>query len=178
MKKNNNKEKGLNEKISVAELRMYEGFYDGKDRCLPLTKMIVARDNDLCLDIKTGEKCDVYEMINNKLEPKTSYSDELQLGDLFIMIEKDLAYNTNIFDYMIESDDFYFDRLPYLQERFDLYSKSSTSYVLPELIRYKKKIAKDRDERRKMRSLLEERKILKNYNNKVKVIKINTKKKY
>lgn len=167
----------LDEKLSVAELRLYEGFYDGKDRFVPLTKLIVVRNDDVCLDVKTGEECEVYQMIDDVLEPFYTKNNGLELGDLFLSIEKDIPYATNIFDYMIESSDFYYDRLPYLQERFDLYSNNKSSFLLKILAEYKEKILNDREKRRQMKLLLEECEILKKHKNSTgKVLKINTNK--
>ncbi len=170
----------LNEKLSVAELRIYEGFYDGKDRFLPLTKMIVVRDDNDCRNIISGREYNVYQMLDGKFYPftnNTSY--EMKLGDVFCSIEKDLSLKENVFNYMTESDDFYYYRLPYLQERFDLYSKCQSSYVSPRLRYYQRKISSDLLKREKVDLLLDEHvKLLKEYdnNNKSKVLKMNAKK--
>ena len=89
----------LNEKLSVAELRIYEGFYDGKDRFLPLTKMIVVRDDNDCRNIISGREYNVYQMLDGKFYPftnNTSY--EMKLGDVFCSIEKDLSLKENVFN--------------------------------------------------------------------------------
>lgn len=171
----------LNEKLSVAELRIYEGFYDGKDRFLPLTKTIVVRDDNDCRDIISGKEYNVYQMLDGKFYPFTNNTGEdVELGDVFCSIERDLSLKENIFNYMTESDDFYYYRLPYLQERFDLYSRCQSSYVSPRLKYYQRKISNDKLKREKVDLLLDEHvKLLKEYdnNNKSKVLKMNTKKK-
>ena len=82
-----------NEKLSVAELRIYEGFYEGKDIYVPLTKVIVARDDDNCIDCISASKYNVYQMEDCKFYPFCNASDELRPGDVFCTIEQDLNNN-------------------------------------------------------------------------------------
>ena len=184
MKKNKNAVQDnkavLNEKLSVAELRIYEGFYDEKDIYVPLTKVIVARDDDNCIDCISASKYNVYQMEDGKFYPFCNASDELRPGDVFCTIEQDLNNNENIFNYMVDSYDFYYYRLPYLQERFNLYAKSASSYVLPMLKDYQRRIKSDISKRQSVKTLLNEHvNILKEYYQELgntKKIKMNTKK--
>lgn len=139
----------LNEKLSVAELRLYEGNKEGKDLYTPLSKVFIARDENTAFDvIKNKEEYPVYQMHDGVFYPACKMANSnLELGDIFCVVEKDLDMKTDIVQYMIDSPDFFYQRLPYLQERFDLCSDSQNAfYLLPTLKKYQRKIKKDRQE--------------------------------
>lgn len=135
----------LNEKLSVADLRMYEGKKDGKDLSTSLSKIIIARDKDTSFDVLNSEEYPVYASIDGNLIPGcTMASDELELGELFCVVEKDLDMSEDIIEYMMDSHDFYFHRLKYAQERFNLYAKNDvSSFTLPMLLKYRRVVKKD-----------------------------------
>lgn len=137
----------LNEKLSVAELRLYEGNKDGKDLYTPLSKVFIARDENTAFDvIKDKEEYPVYEMYDGIFYPACKMANSnLELGDIFCVVEKDLDMKTDIVQYMIDSPDFFYERLPYLQNLFDSYSeKDKSPYMFLFLRKYQRKIEKDR----------------------------------
>ena len=71
-------------------------------------------------------------------------SDNMKPGDIFCVIKKDISMGTDIIEYMLESNDYFYQRLPYLQERFTLFSnKDTSSYLYPIIKDYNKRISKD-----------------------------------
>ena len=54
----------LNERLSVADLRMYEGKKDGKDLSTSLSKIIIARDIDTSFDVLNSEEYPVYASVD------------------------------------------------------------------------------------------------------------------
>lgn len=124
-----------NKKIQRAELRIYEGKEDGINHYIPVTKVFVIEKNNIYFDVLSGSTYNVCDEENMS---------KLQKGDVFCEVEKPLEKSVSIFNYMVDSEDFFYHRLPYLQERFQLYSKSS-SFLLPLLIKYKRKIREDEE---------------------------------
>ena len=87
----------LNERLSVADLRMYEGKKDGKDLSTSLSKIIIARDIDTSFDVLNSEEYPVYASVYGNLVPGCNMaSDELKLGELFCVVEKDLDMSEDI----------------------------------------------------------------------------------
>ena len=112
----------LNERLSVADLRMYEGKKDGKDLSTSLSKIIIARDIDTSFDVLNSEEYPVYASVDGNLIPGCNMtSDELKLGELFCVVEKDLDMSEDIIEYMMDSKDFYFHRLSYLSLSYHVY---------------------------------------------------------
>lgn len=149
----------LNERLSVADLRMYEGKKDGKDLSTSLSKIIIARDIDTSFDVLNSEEYPVYASVYGNLIPGCNMaSDELKLGELFCVVEKDLDMSEDIIEYMMDSKDFYFHRLKYAQERFNLYAKSDvSSFTLPMLSKYRKIVKKDEEKMRTFNMLVTSR---------------------
>ena len=152
-------QKKLNEKLSVAELRLYEGNKYGKDLYTPLSKVFIARDENTAFDLLETAEYPVYQMYDGVFYPACKMvNSNLELGDIFCVVEKDLDIKTDIVEYMIESPDFFYQRLPYLQERFDLCSNSQNAfYLLPTLKKYKRKMKNDRQELLTFKMLIQNR---------------------
>lgn len=139
----------LNKKLSVADLRLYEGNKNGKDLYTPLSKVFIVRDENTAFNvIKDKEEYPVYEMHDGVFYPACKMANSnLELGDIFCVVEKDLDMKTDIEQYMIDSPDFFYQRLPYLQKLFDSYSKGEkSSYVFLILRNLQRKIQKDSQE--------------------------------
>ena len=142
----------LNERLSVADLRMYEGKKDGKDLSTSLSKIIIARDIDTSFDVLNSEEYPVYASVYGNLVPGCNMaSDELKLGELFCVVEKDLDMSEYIIEYMMH-------RIKYAQERFNLYAKNDvSSFTLPMLLKYRKIVKKDEEKMRTFNMLVTSR---------------------
>lgn len=153
------KDKRLEEQLSVAELRLYNGKEDEKDSSILLSKVFIARDKNTAFDVFGRGECSVYEMHDGVYYPATEMtSDNLNIGDIFCVIEKDLHIKTDLVEYMIDSPDFFYQRLPYIEERFRLFSKGeNSSYLLPLLKQYQNKIRRDSENILSLKNILANR---------------------
>lgn len=146
----------LNEKLSVAELRFYEGTDDlnNVDKSTYLSNVFIARDENTAFDLFEQNEYPVYIIYEGKLYPANKMtSDKPNIGDLFCVVKYDVEQKEDVIQHMIDSPNFFYQRLPYLEERFRLYSKTS-SFTLPLLKSYKKKIQKDMDSIKNFKQLL------------------------
>lgn len=140
------KQEQLNEKLSVAELRFYEGIDDSnnKDKSTYLSNVFIARDENTAFDLFERNEYPVYVIYEGELYPANKMtSDKPNIGDLFCVVKYDVDKKEDVVEHMMDSTSFFYQRLPYLEERFRLCSKGS-SFMLPLLKKYKKSMEEDR----------------------------------
>lgn len=135
--------KDTKKKLSIATLNLYVPKESDKNRTIFLSKIFIIENQNGTVDMLSWEKYKTYELLDGTYQQTNNSKNKLTPGDLFCVIEKELDEKTDIIEYMIESPDYFYQRLPYLQERFRLFSKQKSSYVLPLLKNYQQKIRKD-----------------------------------
>lgn len=136
-------EKYLKKKLSVAILKLYDPKENDKNRAIFLSKIFITEDKNGAFDILSGEEYKIYDLFNGTYLQSNNGKNKLESGDMFCVIEKELDEKTDIIEYMIDSPDYFYQRLPYLQEKFRLFSKEKSSYVFPLLKKYQQQMRED-----------------------------------
>ncbi len=130
------KEKNIS--LLLGEIRIYE---EETKNSIFLSKIFIVKNEDKYFDLLSGESYKTYSSYADYKKDK-----KLKTGEIFCVLQETLNYKKDPIEYMIDSSDYFYQRLPYLQSRFRMFSKKeNSSYLLPILKEYREKIQSDNE---------------------------------
>ena len=104
------KEKNIS--LLLGEIRIYE---EETKNSIFLSKIFIVKNEDKYFDLLSGESYKTYSSYADYKKDK-----KLKTGEIFCVLQETLNYKKDPIEYMIDSSDYFYQRLPYLQSSFSL----------------------------------------------------------